>query len=75
MLCDMHWTGKVDSVAFTIGGKDIAWYGIIITCAMLAGLVAALIRGKKHNLTIDVGRRSYDNDGRSLRRARRSYMV
>lgn len=53
MLCDIHWTGKVSSVAFTIGGRDIAWYGIIITCAMLAGLVAAVIRGKKHNLTID----------------------
>ena len=53
MLLAAHWTGDVDPVAFTIGGKDIAWYGIIITCAMLTGLIVAVLRGKKHNLVID----------------------
>lgn len=48
-----HWTGDVDPVAFSIGGKDIAWYGIIITLAMLTGLVVAVLRGKKHNLVVD----------------------
>ena len=35
MLCDMHWTGKVDSVAFTIGGKDIAFFIIAIPLAII----------------------------------------
>ena len=48
-----HWTGEVDSVAFTIFGRDIAWYGIIITCAMIIGLIAATIRAKKVGLTFD----------------------
>lgn len=53
MLLDMHWTGKVDSVAFTIFGRDIAWYGIIITLAMVTGLIVAMKRGKKVGLTSD----------------------
>ena len=48
-----HWTGNVDPVAFTIFGRDIAWYGIIITCAMIIGLIAATIRSKKVGLTFD----------------------
>ena len=53
MLAATHWTGNVDPVAFSIGGKDIAWYGIIITLAMLTGLIVAILRGKKHNLSVD----------------------
>lgn len=53
MLATTHWTGNVDPVAFSIGGKDIAWYGIIITLAMLTGLIVAVLRGKKHNLSVD----------------------
>lgn len=53
MLAATHWTGNVDPVAFSIGGKDIAWYGIIITLAMLTGLIVAVLRGKKHNLSVD----------------------
>ena len=49
----IHWTGLVDPVAFTIFGRDIAWYGIIITLAMLSGLVAATIRAKKIGMTFD----------------------
>lgn len=53
MLLSSHWTGDVSPVAFTIDGRDIAWYGIIITCAMMIGLVVAIFRGKKHNLSVD----------------------
>lgn len=49
----IHWTGLVNPVAFTIFGRDIAWYGIIITLAMLSGLVAATIRAKKIGMTFD----------------------
>ncbi len=50
MVLDMHWTGKVESVAFSIGNKDIAWYGIIITCAMLIGLIVGIFRAKRIGL-------------------------
>ena len=49
----IHWTGKVDPVAFTVFGRDIAWYGIFITLAMLTGLVVATIRAKKIGLSFD----------------------
>lgn len=44
---DMHWTGKVGRIAFSIGSAEIAWYGIIVTSAMLLGLFLAYLRGKK----------------------------
>lgn len=47
------WTGDVPKIAFTVFGKDVAWYGIILTCAMLIGLVAAIFRGKKLKLKAD----------------------
>ena len=50
---NIHWTGQVDPVAFTIFGRDIAWYGIIITLAMLTGLLVATLRCKKIGLTFD----------------------
>ncbi|MFI3228552.1 MAG: prolipoprotein diacylglyceryl transferase [Bacillota bacterium] len=53
MLADATWTGNVQSVAFTVFGKDVAWYGIIITSAMLVGLFGAYIRCKKIGLTMD----------------------
>lgn len=53
MLLAAHWTGNVDPVAFTIGDIEIAWYGIIITCAMLTGLIVAILRGKKQGLVVD----------------------
>ena len=49
----MHWTGKVQPVAFTIFGRDIAWYGIIITTAMLIGLITAILLAKKTKLKSD----------------------
>lgn len=50
----MHWTGKVERIAFTLFGKfDVAWYGIIITCAMLIGLAVAVVLAKRMNVTSD----------------------
>ncbi len=49
----MHWTGKVESVAFTLFGREVAWYGIIITCAMLIGLLAAIRLAKRVKITSD----------------------
>lgn len=49
----MHWTGKVESIAFTLFGRDVAWYGIIITFAMLVGLVGAVLLSKKIKLKSD----------------------
>lgn len=49
----MHWTGKVDSVAFTIFGRDVAWYGIIITCAMLIGLFVGIKLAKRVKVKSD----------------------
>ncbi len=49
----MHWTGNIDPVAFTIFGRDVAWYGVIITTSMLLGLFIAIRLVKKINLTSD----------------------
>ena len=49
----MHWTGEVESVAFTLFGKDVAWYGIILTCAMLIGLLVAIKLAKRMDVKAD----------------------
>lgn len=49
----MHWTGKVESVAFNVFGRDVAWYGIIITCAMLIGLLTAVRLAKRVKVKSD----------------------
>lgn len=49
----MHWTGEVPSIAFTIFGKSVAWYGIIITCAMIIGLVVGFRLAKRTGITSD----------------------
>jgi phosphatidylglycerol:prolipoprotein diacylglycerol transferase len=48
-----HWTGNVNNVAFTVFGRPVAWYGIIITSAMILGLVLAILRGKRQGLKAD----------------------
>jgi phosphatidylglycerol:prolipoprotein diacylglycerol transferase len=53
MLADARWTGDINSVAFTVFGKDIAWYGIIITFGMLVGLLLGILRAKKLNIKSD----------------------
>lgn len=53
----MHWTGEVERIAFsfTIGSKyfEVAWYGIILTCAMVIALIVCIYRGKKQGLSSD----------------------
>ncbi|MDR2266721.1 MAG: prolipoprotein diacylglyceryl transferase [Christensenellaceae bacterium] len=50
---DMHWTGKIERVAFTIFGREVAWYGIIITLSMFVGLFLATWRSKKAGFKFD----------------------
>jgi phosphatidylglycerol:prolipoprotein diacylglycerol transferase len=38
---------QVDSVAFSIGGLDIAWYAIIITIGMIVAVSYTVFRGKQ----------------------------
>ena len=49
----MHWTGKVESVAFYIGNKGVAWYGIFITFGMLLALWVSTRRMKRVKATTD----------------------
>lgn len=42
---------KADSVAFTIGSKDIYWYGIIIAFGFAVAVIAALILAKKYGVS------------------------
>lgn len=46
----MHWTGEVERVAFRIGELEVAWYGIILTTAMLIGLLVAIRLVKRMDL-------------------------
>ncbi|MDR0697538.1 MAG: prolipoprotein diacylglyceryl transferase [Christensenellaceae bacterium] len=52
-LSDIHWTGKVERVAFTLFGHEVAWYGIIVTFAMFVGLFLAILRSRKANFKAD----------------------
>ncbi|MDR3186092.1 MAG: prolipoprotein diacylglyceryl transferase [Christensenellaceae bacterium] len=49
----MHWTGKIQRVAFHLGSIEVAWYGIIITLAMFIGLFLAWFRGRKAGIKSD----------------------
>ncbi len=49
----MHWTGKVTPTAFSIGKLNVAWYGLIITFAMVLALVIAIRRVKRINVSSD----------------------
>ena len=49
----MHWTGKVDGTAFSIGNFSVAWYGIIITSAMVLALLISIRRVKRINVSSD----------------------
>ena len=42
-----------DSVAFTIGSKEIYWYGIIIGIGFFTAIVAAVILAKKYGISPD----------------------
>lgn len=49
----MHWTGKIEPIAFTLFGRDVAWYGIILTSSMLIGLLVAIQLSKKLKISSD----------------------
>ena len=44
---------SVDSVAFTIFGRDIAWYAVIITLGMICAMAYATFQAKKIGVTFD----------------------
>jgi len=43
----------VNRTAFTIGNYSIAWYGIIISAALLIALIYGMKRAKTFNITVD----------------------
>jgi len=43
----------IDPVAFSIGSLDVHWYGIIIGCGALVGLLMAIREGKRFGLPSD----------------------
>ena len=43
----------IDSVAFTVFGRNVAWYGIFITIGMLLALVCALRLAKYEGIKSD----------------------
>ena len=43
----------IDKIAFSIGGVDVAWYGIIIVIGMIAGLAIVCLECKHINLDLD----------------------
>lgn len=44
---------EISRVAFTLFGKDIYWYGVIIAIGFLLGIIVALNVAKKVNITSD----------------------
>ena len=43
----------VNSVAFTIFGRDIAWYALIITFGMIMAVIYAVVQANKIGITLD----------------------
>ena len=44
---------ELSKTAFSIFGKDIAWYGIIITFAIICGFLYSLYRSKQEGVLVD----------------------
>ncbi len=44
---------KVNRVAFTIFGRDVMWYGIIISLGIIAGLLVAMRHAKQEQISSD----------------------
>ncbi|MEA4832536.1 MAG: prolipoprotein diacylglyceryl transferase [Oscillospiraceae bacterium] len=62
MLAVIHWLSfpglgigpfKIDTVAFNIFGKDIAWYGIIICCGMILAFLYSNNRARHEGVSTD----------------------
>lgn len=43
----------IDKVAFSVFGRDVAWYGILITCGMILAVLCALRLAKKEQISSD----------------------
>lgn len=43
----------IDRVAFSVFGRNVAWYGIIITCGMILAVLCALQIAKKEQISSD----------------------
>lgn len=50
---NLNLTFNVDRVAFTIGGKDVYWYGIIIAVGFLIAVACGLYLAKKYGMKQD----------------------
>ncbi len=55
MIQDILATASDPTVAFEIGNLSVRWYGLIIVCGMLLGLLYACSQAKKINLASDDG--------------------
>lgn len=44
---------NINPVAFRIGGLEVRWYGLIITCAMVLGLIILIFMAKKKGISSD----------------------
>lgn len=43
----------IDKAAFTLFGRSVAWYGILITCGMVLAVLFSIWVGKKENVSSD----------------------
>ncbi len=46
----LGWEFTINNVAFSIGGHDVYWYGIIITCGLLLALLYAWRTAPRYNV-------------------------
>ena len=44
---------NINEVAFSVFGKDIAWYGIIVTLGIISAVLYVYYKAKKHNIVTD----------------------
>ena len=44
---------NINPVAFRIGNLEVRWYGLIITCAMVLGLILLIFMAKKKGISSD----------------------
>lgn len=44
---------NINPVAFRIGNLEVRWYGLIITCAMVLGLIILIFMAKKKGISSD----------------------
>lgn len=49
----LGWTFKISSIAFTIFGRDIRWYGIIICFGMILCAAIAMLESRKNKFSED----------------------